>query len=127
VESASSIIFQAANLRILMPNTTMLIHYGSFSVNEEHSKAAASSIAWNERECDKMINIFVDKCVESTMAKNKNWKKLIAKKHIVSQLANKCDWILTAEEAMAYNFADGIFGTKSFSSLDELKNKAKRK
>jgi ATP-dependent protease ClpP protease subunit len=127
VESASSIIFQSANLRVLMPNTTMLIHYGSFSVNEEHSKAAASSIAWNEKECDKMINIFVDKCVDSDMAKNKHWKKLIAKKHIMSQLANKCDWILTAEEAMGYNFADSIFGSKGFSNIDELKYKAKRK
>ena len=53
-ESSSSVLLQAADLRILMPNTNVLIHYGSFTLDGEHSKAAASSIQWNEKECDKM-------------------------------------------------------------------------
>lgn len=127
VESASSVILQAADLRILMPNTNVLIHYGSFSINEEHSKAAASSVQWNEKECDKMVDIFTEKCAVSEMAKNKNWKKMMAKKHIISQLANKCDWILTASEAVEYNFADGVFGSKRFNTIEELKNIVKKK
>jgi ATP-dependent protease ClpP protease subunit len=127
VESASSVILQAPDLRILMPNTNVLIHYGSFSINDEHSKAAASSVQWNERECDKMIDIFTDKCFCSTMAKEKNWKRMMAKKHIVSQLANKCDWILTAVEAVEYNFADGVLGSKKYSNIDEIKNSIKKK
>ena len=127
VESASSVILQAADLRILMPNTNVLIHYGSFSINEEHSKAAASSVQWNEKECDKMVDIFTEKCSISEMAKNKNWKKMMAKKHIISQLANKCDWILTASEAVEYNFADGVFGSKRFNNIEELKNIVKKK
>lgn len=127
VESASSVILQASDLRILMPNTNVLIHYGSFSINEEHSKAAASSVQWNERECDKMIDIFTDKCSQSVLAKQKNWKRMMAKKHIVSQLANKCDWILTALEAVEYNFADGVLGSKQFPNIDEIKNRSKKK
>jgi len=127
VESASSVILQAADLRILMPNTNVLIHYGSFSITEEHSKAAASSVQWNEKECDKMVDIFTEKCSVSEMAKNKNWKKMMAKKHIISQLANKCDWILTASEAVEYNFADGVFGSKRFNNIEELKNIVKKK
>lgn len=127
VESASSVILQAADLRILMPNTNVLIHYGSFSINEEHSKAAASSVQWNEKECDKMVDIFTEKCAVSEIAKNKNWKKMMAKKHIISQLANKCDWILTASEAVEYNFADGVFGSKRFNNMEELKNIVKKK
>ena len=38
VESCSSVLLQAAPVRILMPNTNMLIHYGSISINEEHTK-----------------------------------------------------------------------------------------
>lgn len=125
-ESCSSILLQAPSLRILMPNTNVLIHYGSFSINEEHSKAAASGIQWNERECDKMIDIFTDRCMESTIAKEKNWKKMMARKHIVSQLANKCDWILTAQEAVHYGFADGILGTKQFPNIDALKTLIKK-
>jgi ATP-dependent protease ClpP protease subunit len=108
-----------------MPNTTMLIHYGSFSLDGEHSKAAVSSVKWNEDECDKMIDIFTDRCMESEMAKNKNWKKMMARKHITSQLANKCDWILKATEAVEYGFADGVLGDRKFPNIDILKNKIK--
>lgn len=127
VESASSVVLQAGDLRILMPNTNLLIHYGSFSINEEHSKAAASSVQWNEKECDKMIDIFTDKCAISQIAKEKNWKKMMAKKHIISQLANKCDWILDSAEAVEYNFADGVLGSKKYPDIDSLKNTLKKK
>jgi ATP-dependent protease ClpP protease subunit len=122
VQSASSVIFQAPDLRILMPNVTMLIHYGNISLDREHSKAAASSVKWHEIECDKMIDIFTERCIQGDMAKNKNWKRMIAKKHIQSQLANRCDWILTAEDAIEYNFADGILGGKLYKTIDSIKN-----
>lgn len=122
VESSSSVVLQASPLRILTPNVTMLIHYGSFSLNDEHSKAAASSIKWNEEECDKMVDIFTDRCMESEMAKQKNWKKMMARKHIISQLANKCDWLLNAEEAVEYGFADGVLGSKKYPNIDVLKS-----
>jgi ATP-dependent protease ClpP protease subunit len=121
VQSSSSIIFQAAKTRILMPNVNILIHYGSISLDSEHSKAASSNVQWNERECEKMIDIFTDRCMQSNMAKEKNWKKMMAKKHIQSQLANKYDWILTAEEAVAYGFADGILGEKKYPNIESIK------
>jgi ATP-dependent protease ClpP protease subunit len=121
VESSSSVILQAAPLRILMPNTNVMIHYGSFSMDAEHSKAAAAGIQWNEKECEKMIDIFTDRCMESEMAKQKNWKKMMARKHIISQLANKCDWILTANEAVDYGFADGVLGSKKYPTMELLK------
>ena len=125
-ESCSSVLLQSADLRILTPNTNVLIHYGSFTLDGEHSKAAASSIKWNEQECDKMVDIFTDRCIQSSMAKTKNWKRMMAKKHIVSQLANKCDWILTAEEAVNYNFADGILGSKKYPNIDYIKHTMKK-
>lgn len=125
-ESSSSVLLQAADLRILMPNTNVLIHYGSFTLDGEHSKAAASSIQWNEKECDKMVDIFTDRCMNSMIYKDKNWKRMMAKKHILSQLANKCDWILTADEAVHYGFADGVLGSKKFPNTDYLKTYIKR-
>lgn len=125
-ESSSSVLLQAADLRILMPNTNVLIHYGSFSLDGEHSKAAASSIQWNEKECDKMVDIFTDRCINSVIYQQKNWKRMMAKKHIISQLANKCDWILTAEEAVDYGFADGILGSKKYPNIDHIKSTMKK-
>jgi ATP-dependent protease ClpP protease subunit len=120
VQSASSIIFQAADTRILMPNVNILIHYGSITIDDEH-KAAISSLQWSERESSKMIDIFVERWMSSPMSKEKNWKRPFVRKHIESQLANKTDWILNASEAVYYGFADGILGDKKYPNLDSLK------
>ena len=125
VESSSSILLQAADLRILSPNTNFLIHYGSISVDNEH-KAALSTVQWSEKESEKMIDIFTEKCMNSKIYEEKHWKKMMARKHIVSQLATKRDWILTAEEAVYYGFADGILGTKKFPNIEYIKNYTKK-
>jgi ATP-dependent protease ClpP protease subunit len=121
VESSSTVLLQAADLRILSPNTNFLIHYGSISVDNEH-KAALSMIHWSEKESEKMIDIFTERCMNSRISKEKKWKKMIAKKHIVTQLATKRDWILTADEAVDYGFADGLLGTKKYPNVDYIKN-----
>jgi len=125
-ESSSSFLLQSGDLRIMMPNSSMLIHYGFVSVDAEHT-AATSHIKWNEIESEKMVDIFTDKCMKGEIAKDKNWKKMMAKKHIHSQLASKTDWILTAEETVYYGFADGVLGSKSFPNIDHLKTYIKRK
>lgn len=125
VESSSTVLLQAADLRILSPNTNFLIHYGSISVDNEH-KAALSTIQWSEKESEKMINIFTEKCIRSKMAKEKNWNRMIARKHIVTQLATKIDWILDSEEAVHYGFADGILGSKKYPNIEYVKNLMKK-
>ena len=41
-----------------------------------------SSIQWNDSECDKMVDVFTDRCMNSSICKEKNWKRMMAKKHI---------------------------------------------
>lgn len=125
VASASSIVLQASKIRVLMPNTNILIHYGSISLDTEH-KAAMSSFQWNEKESQKMIDIFTDRCVASPIAIEKKWKRMMIKKHILSQLANKSDWILDAEESIQYGFADGVLGSAQFPNIDTIKKKLKK-
>lgn len=127
VQSASSVIFQAANVRILMPNVNMLIHYGTFGLSEsDHSRTPISHTKWHEQESSKMVDIFAEKCMSGELAKTKNWKKMIAKKHIISQLNNKGDWILTSNEAVYYGFADGVLGSKKYPNIDYIKNLTKK-
>lgn len=125
VESSSTVLLQAADLRILSPNANFLIHYGSISVDNEH-KAALSMIHWSEKESDKMIDIFTERCMNSKICKEKNWKKMMVKKHIVTQLATKRDWILTSEDAVDYGFADGVLGSKKFPNIEYIKNHIKK-
>jgi len=121
-ESSSGVIFQAAKLRILMPNSYMLIHYGFLSLDGEH-KAAISNIQWNEKEAKKMLDIFTEKCSNSPIAKEREWKKSSVKKYISSQLSQKSDWILDATESVRNGFADGIYGEGQYSSIDNIKKK----
>lgn len=125
VESSSTVLLQSADLRVLSPNTNFLIHYGSISVDNEH-KAALSMVQWSDKESDKMIDIFTERCMNSKICKEKNWKKMMARKHIVTQLATKRDWILTADEAVNYGFADGVLGSKKFPNIDYIKNYMKK-
>jgi ATP-dependent protease ClpP protease subunit len=128
IQSSSGVIFQSSNLRIMMPNATLLIHYGYVSINDEHSKAASTSIKWYEKQTDNMINIFVEKCLNSSFAKDKKWKKNphFIRKHITSQISNKYDWLLDAEEAVYYGFADGILGSKEYPDVESIKSHAAR-
>lgn len=125
VESSSSVLLQAADLRILTSNTNFLIHYGSLSIDNEH-KAALSTVQWSEKESEKMIDIFTEKCMNSMICKEKNWKRMMARKHIVSQLATKRDWILTSDEAVRYGFVDGILGSKKYPNIEYIKNLMKK-
>lgn len=120
VQSASSIIFQAADVRVLMPNTHILIHYGSLSIDDEH-KAVMSNLEWSEKESQKMIDIFTERCLNSPMAKEKKWKKMIIRKHIMTKLDTKSDWILDAQESLYYGFADGVLGDSNFNDIHTIK------
>ena len=94
---------------------------GSLSIDDEH-RAAKSTFEWSEKESLKMIDIFTEKCAQSPLIKEKKkWNKYIIKKHIMSQLANRSDWILDAEEAVHYRFADGVLGDRKFPTIDSLK------
>jgi ATP-dependent protease ClpP protease subunit len=121
-ESSSGVIFQAADLRIIMPNSYMLIHYGFLSLDGEH-KATVSNVQWNEKEAKKMLDIFTDKCSNSKFAKEREWRRASVKKYISSQLSQKTDWILDAEDSVEYGFADGIYGQSPFLSIEHIKKK----
>ena len=119
-ESCGSVIIQAADLRIMVPSSYMLIHYGSTSIDGDH-KVAMSNLEWSQKEANKMIDIFNDKIMLSTLVANKKWSKVNARKHIISQLDNKADWILYPQEVVDYGFADGVLGSKEYPDISTMK------
>lgn len=118
-ESSGSIILQGADLRIMMPSSYALIHYGTTFVDGDH-KVAVSNLEWTQKEAARMVDIFVDKMMESPLVKEKKWRRVNAKKHISSQLDNKADWILYPDECVHYGFADGILGSEDFPTTDDV-------
>lgn len=93
--SAGPIILQAADTRVCMPNSSIMIHEGSLFVNDTLS----NSTEWArvaQKQNDDMVNIFAEKMGE---------KPSILKKKI------KVDMFFTAEEALEKNLVDEIWGT----------------
>jgi ATP-dependent protease ClpP protease subunit len=119
-ESSGSIILQAADLRIMMPSSYTLIHYGTSFVDGDH-KVAISNLEWSQKEAGRMVDIFTDKMMPSPLIKEKKWRRINAKKHIMSQLDNKADWILYPDQCIYYGFADGVLGVDNFSTIDDIK------
>ena len=106
VSSMSSIIFQAADKRLLMPNTSFMIHYGEIAI-DSNSVSAKSAIDENERTNKLMVGIYTDKCKGGEKFKNHTETRI--KKFLDTKMRQKQEWYLSAEEAGAYGFADGIY------------------
>jgi ATP-dependent protease ClpP protease subunit len=119
--SMSSIIPQAADLRIMMPNSYMMCHYGSEHVTGDHINNSRY-FDFLKKMTAKMIDIYAEKMQYSKFIKDKKVKapKDYACKFIKDQL-DKGDWYLTAEEAVYYGLADNILGQNPYINIDSIK------
>lgn len=109
--SASGILLQAANKRFLTPNTHFMLHHGSMSI-EATSTAVASAVEFNERECDKMIQIFAERAIVGPFFQKKGWDVPKIHRYLDKEVRYRHDWYLTAEEAVEMGFADAIYISK---------------
>lgn len=121
VESMSSVILQAADARVLMPNSYFMCHYGSsFACGNYLDVQAAVKF---ERKCaELMFDNYADCIVNSEYFKktNANPDREKARNFIKRKLKDG-DWYLTAEEAVYYGFADGVMGKKPYPSMKSLR------
>jgi ATP-dependent protease ClpP protease subunit len=106
--SMSSLIFQAADKRVMMPHSTFMFHEGSMefsgtpkmfrTVHDEEAKALTA-----------MLDIYVaalkkkGKMCKMQPAKIREW--------LIKQMDKKEDVFLSAAEAVEYGFADEVFGS----------------
>jgi ATP-dependent Clp protease, protease subunit len=110
--SMSGVILQAADNRILMPGTHVMIHYGSIGF-ESTSQAASETVRFNDRECKKMLSIFAERAVEGPFFRSKRWGVKRVAEYLDKEMKSRGDWYLSAEEAVEMGFADGILGIGS--------------
>lgn len=106
--SMSSIIFQAADDRVMFPNSTFMFHWGTTSIYGEY-KTVVSTIEFSKKDCETMLDIYVDKCQHGE--KFEGWESNKIKKYIKRHADEKGDVYLTAEEAVQWGFADRIIET----------------
>lgn len=103
--SMSSIIFQAADYRIMMPNSYFLFHRGTISMDNEWT-TAKSNFEWSSKTVKTMIDIYVESARESKKFNKMSDNKI--RSYLSKQMDKKSDVFLTPEEAIEWGFADAI-------------------
>lgn len=122
-ESMSSIILQAADTRIMTPNSYFMSHYGSTSMTGDYQNVQ-NWMKYEQRLCDIMIDIYCKRCVKGKYFKEKFGTNSIVKvKNFLSQKLKDGDWYLNAEEAVYYGFCDGVLGNRKYPNILSLKQK----
>lgn len=103
--SMSSIILQAADERILMPNCEVLIHRGWLEITDRLTPALSGLEREKqlEKEC---LEMFAERCQAGP--KFKGWSKKRIITFMMKMLDTKVDWIMSATEAIEFGFADKV-------------------
>jgi ATP-dependent protease ClpP protease subunit len=120
VSSMSSILFQAAHRRIMMPSCEFMIHRGFLSL-EGVASTVQSNAAWNKKTDEMMLKIYAKRAVNGSFFRQKEMNELQTMKFIDQKIRKLGDWNLSAEEAVYYGLCDGVFGTDGFEDLEEIR------
>ena len=120
-ESMSSIILQAADNRIMMPNSYFMSHYGS-------SSSAGNFLDtqnWAKFESiilDTMLDIYVESCMKGKFFNEKYTDPTESKvRTFIKKKLKDGDWYLNSNEAVYYGFADGVLSTRKYRGISSLK------
>jgi len=108
-ESMSSIILQAADVRLMTPNAYFMSHFGSSGAGGGYLDVQ-NWIKYEKRICDIMLDIYAERCVKGKYFKEKYGPKPDPEK-VKTYLFRKMksgDWYIDAEEAVHYGFADRV-------------------
>ena len=108
VESMSSIIFQAADRRVLMPNCNFMCHFGSSELSGDFLSAQNFAMV-DKLNMQNMVNIYADRCVKTGKYFKDRQDSLSKVKTYIKRKMKDGDWYLTAEQAVFYGFADAVF------------------
>lgn len=122
--SMGSIILQAANHRIMMPNSRFMIHNGTHSYNDMSLPLTKKWVREEERINDDMEEIYLKSMLNKEKKEGTGYlietlstilDKRISKKQdirgILKEMLN-FDTILSAKETVALGFADEIYKIK---------------
>lgn len=109
--SMSSLIFLAADKRVMFPYSTFMFHTGTFEMSGT-TKQAITEIEEVKKGVDRMLDIYVDAL--RAKGSKKEWTRAKIKKWLTEQMDKKEDVYFSAEESVEIGFADEIFGPDKY-------------
>lgn len=115
--SMSSLIFQAANKRVMMKNSYFLFHDGTLGVDGT-VKQVESAVEFNKLSTEIMLDIYVEAMKRKGKFSGKT--REFIRKWLRDRMDKKEDVYLTAEQAVEYGLADEIFGGDGQYNWSEL-------
>ena len=104
--SMSSIILQAADRRVLMPNSYMMIHYGTVSYYGL-SQEVKTQYEWDRQYNENMLDIYVARMIQKGTFKGNN--DIGIKNYLRGKIKDTTDVFFTPEESVELGLADEIF------------------
>lgn len=105
--SMSSLIFLAANKRVMMPDSYFMFHEGTLGAEGTY-KQVQTLAEWEKKGLKRMLDIYVTALSRQGKFKDESEEKI--RKMLIRKMEKKEDVFLTCEEAIQYGFADEIFG-----------------
>lgn len=106
--SMSSIIFLAANKRVMMPHSTYMIHDGTMA---QHGtvKQFYTEAEQLKKAGDQMMKIYIDNLKEH--GKHSKWSRERIDKKLREMMDKKEEVYFDADETISFGFADEVFGS----------------
>lgn len=105
--SMSSIIPQAADLRLISKHCDFMIHYGSY-YDEGDLRKVVNGIEHYKKANKIMFEIYADGCINGLFFKERNMDRAQIVDFLTEKVEKYTDWWLTAEEAVYYGFMDEV-------------------
>lgn len=119
VASLSTILMQAADTRLIYPNTTFLVHDMSIAMEGKRLEVI-NDVNASKKLFEKILDIYIEKMKDGKKFQGKSLSQI--RTFLVKRLRNTPEIYLSAEEALNWGLIDGIIGTTGYNDLESIKN-----
>jgi len=106
--SMGTVIMQAADRRVLMPNCMFMCHYGSSDHSGDYLSSQNFS-AMDKKNMQTMIDIYSEKCYRTGQFFRRSDRSLSQVKTYIKRKMKDGDWYLSASDAVEFGFIDHVF------------------
>lgn len=121
VASMASVVLSAADTRLILSNTTMMIHNASLTVTDIPTHGLRSYLKLLAEQEKFMLNVYAEKCVRGPFFQKRGYSLNKVKTYIKARITQNIDWYMGSEEALDLGFCDGIIGNKDYPSIDSVR------
>lgn len=118
--SMTSIIPQGADVRVVMPNAEVLVHYGTEYIGG-NAQSVISTGKQAEQSRERMLAIYADRCYRGPWFIKKRWSRERVKEWLRKEIDKTQERYMDARQAVEYGFFDAVLGDKGFESVETLR------